>query len=250
MMGHDIDCPLPAVPPSPTQVMTWDDHDIFDGWGSYPEKLQATPVFQVGLEVQGLHAIVRLSLCSWGAAAAAPAPWQGTPGHWCSACMACCSSEWHVAMAGACSSACGQRDWRGLAMMEPWSCHSGVTIQCYHPVSYHPVIPSMVFQAVGLPHPSHGCKGTAHAYSAPLLLALRCTFVRSRLVVSWVDEGWASDAAHDQRKLLRCRLSCKLHAQSTQLACLQRVAFHLRACAGGVQHCAQAVCALPAAHHA
>eukprot|EP00884_Botryococcus_braunii_P001168 jgi/Botrbrau1/11051/Bobra.92_2s0022.1 len=28
------------------QVMVWDDHDIFDGWGSYPDDLQNCPVFQ------------------------------------------------------------------------------------------------------------------------------------------------------------------------------------------------------------
>jgi hypothetical protein len=28
--------------------MSWDDHDIFDGWGSYPEELQESAVFQVG----------------------------------------------------------------------------------------------------------------------------------------------------------------------------------------------------------
>ena len=28
------------------QTMTWDDHDIFDGWGSYPDGLQNCPVFQ------------------------------------------------------------------------------------------------------------------------------------------------------------------------------------------------------------
>jgi hypothetical protein len=27
-------------------VMMWDDHDIFDGWGSYPEKLTNCPVYQ------------------------------------------------------------------------------------------------------------------------------------------------------------------------------------------------------------
>jgi len=27
-------------------VMSWDDHDIFDGWGSYPEELQNSTVFQ------------------------------------------------------------------------------------------------------------------------------------------------------------------------------------------------------------
>lgn len=39
-----------AVLPS---VMMWDDHDIFDGWGSWPEDRQASPVFQ------GLYAIAR-----------------------------------------------------------------------------------------------------------------------------------------------------------------------------------------------
>jgi phosphodiesterase/alkaline phosphatase D-like protein len=27
-------------------VMMWDDHDIFDGWGSYPEDLQTCPVYE------------------------------------------------------------------------------------------------------------------------------------------------------------------------------------------------------------
>ncbi len=27
-------------------VMMWDDHDIFDGWGSYPDDLQQSPVYQ------------------------------------------------------------------------------------------------------------------------------------------------------------------------------------------------------------
>ena len=27
-------------------LMMWDDHDIFDGWGSYSEKQQGWPVFQ------------------------------------------------------------------------------------------------------------------------------------------------------------------------------------------------------------
>lgn len=31
-------------------VMMWDDHDIFDGWGSYPEDLQKSPVFQAIFE--------------------------------------------------------------------------------------------------------------------------------------------------------------------------------------------------------
>jgi hypothetical protein len=29
------------------QFHTWDDHDIFDGWGSYPAVLQNCAVFQV-----------------------------------------------------------------------------------------------------------------------------------------------------------------------------------------------------------
>ena len=29
------------------QVNTWDDHDTFDGWGSYPEELQTCPVFSM-----------------------------------------------------------------------------------------------------------------------------------------------------------------------------------------------------------
>lgn len=28
-------------------LMMWDDHDIFDGWGSYPEELQQCPTYQV-----------------------------------------------------------------------------------------------------------------------------------------------------------------------------------------------------------
>ena len=37
--------------------MTWDDHDIFDGWGSYPEPLQLCDVFQVG-EKRGVVRVV------------------------------------------------------------------------------------------------------------------------------------------------------------------------------------------------
>lgn len=29
------------------QVNTWDDHDIFDGWGSYPAAVQTCPMFQM-----------------------------------------------------------------------------------------------------------------------------------------------------------------------------------------------------------
>lgn len=33
---------LASVP----SIMMWDDHDIFDGWGSYPEEIQTCPVYQ------------------------------------------------------------------------------------------------------------------------------------------------------------------------------------------------------------
>jgi hypothetical protein len=33
--------------------MTWDDHDLMDGWGSYPSPVQQSPVFQ------GLYIIMR-----------------------------------------------------------------------------------------------------------------------------------------------------------------------------------------------
>ena len=28
------------------QMQIWDDHDIWDGWGSYPDRMQNCPVFQ------------------------------------------------------------------------------------------------------------------------------------------------------------------------------------------------------------
>ena len=37
--------PAAALASIPTAMM-WDDHDIFDGWGSYPAAHQASPVFQ------------------------------------------------------------------------------------------------------------------------------------------------------------------------------------------------------------
>lgn len=37
---------LASVP----SVMMWDDHDIFDGWGSYPDDLQQWPVYQAIFE--------------------------------------------------------------------------------------------------------------------------------------------------------------------------------------------------------
>jgi hypothetical protein len=37
---------LAAALASVPGVMMWDDHDIFDGWGSYPPVRQASPVFQ------------------------------------------------------------------------------------------------------------------------------------------------------------------------------------------------------------
>lgn len=38
----DMSLVLATIP----SVMMWDDHDIFDGWGSYPKKLQECAVFQ------------------------------------------------------------------------------------------------------------------------------------------------------------------------------------------------------------
>ncbi|WDE06784.1 alkaline phosphatase family protein [Thalassomonas viridans] len=38
----DIAAMLASVP----SIMMWDDHDIIDGWGSYPKKKQRCPVFQ------------------------------------------------------------------------------------------------------------------------------------------------------------------------------------------------------------
>ncbi|HEX6011161.1 MAG TPA: hypothetical protein VFY87_05005, partial [Geminicoccaceae bacterium] len=37
---------IAAVLASIPSVMMWDDHDIFDGWGSWPEDRQQSPVFQ------------------------------------------------------------------------------------------------------------------------------------------------------------------------------------------------------------
>lgn len=41
-----------AVGESPS-IMNWDDHDVFDGWGSYPKELQECPVFQ------GIYAVAK-----------------------------------------------------------------------------------------------------------------------------------------------------------------------------------------------
>src|SRR5690606_33281188 len=38
----DMSLMLATIP----SVMMWDDHDIFDGWGSYPEELQECAVFE------------------------------------------------------------------------------------------------------------------------------------------------------------------------------------------------------------
>src|SRR5690606_26265439 len=38
----DMSLMLASIP----SIMMWDDHDIFDGWGSYPEDLQQCAVFQ------------------------------------------------------------------------------------------------------------------------------------------------------------------------------------------------------------
>lgn len=39
-------------------VMMWDDHDIFDGWGSYPDDMQKCPVFQEIFKIARDHFIV------------------------------------------------------------------------------------------------------------------------------------------------------------------------------------------------
>jgi hypothetical protein len=39
--------------------MTWDDHDLMDGWGSYPSTVQQSPVFQ------GLYIIMRRWVGGW-----------------------------------------------------------------------------------------------------------------------------------------------------------------------------------------
>lgn len=44
---------IAAMLSSTPSIMMWDDHDIFDGWGSHPEELQSTPVFQ------GIYAVAR-----------------------------------------------------------------------------------------------------------------------------------------------------------------------------------------------
>lgn len=38
--------PVAAMLASVPSLMMWDDHDIFDGWGSHPEALQKSPVYQ------------------------------------------------------------------------------------------------------------------------------------------------------------------------------------------------------------
>jgi hypothetical protein len=38
--------PLAQALASIPHLMMWDDHDIFDGWGSYPQALQACPMYQ------------------------------------------------------------------------------------------------------------------------------------------------------------------------------------------------------------
>ncbi len=46
--------------------MTWDDHDIFDGWGSYPPVMQNCEVFQAVWRVGGWA--VRRERGAWGQA--------------------------------------------------------------------------------------------------------------------------------------------------------------------------------------
>lgn len=38
--------PVAAMLASVPSIMMWDDHDIFDGWGSHPEELQGCPVYK------------------------------------------------------------------------------------------------------------------------------------------------------------------------------------------------------------
>jgi phosphodiesterase/alkaline phosphatase D-like protein len=53
--------PLLASIPS---LMMWDDHDIFDGWGSHGSKLQACPIFQAVWSVAREHfALFQLGVC-------------------------------------------------------------------------------------------------------------------------------------------------------------------------------------------
>ena len=47
-------------------INLWDDHDIFDGWGSYPEPLQMCHVFQgmlCSLSLQSAHLRVWAQAC-------------------------------------------------------------------------------------------------------------------------------------------------------------------------------------------
>lgn len=46
-MSHPTDSMLPSA-----QAMVWDEHEVFDGWGSYPVELQFCPVFQVSTTAQ------------------------------------------------------------------------------------------------------------------------------------------------------------------------------------------------------
>lgn len=43
---HPPTPPRLSPPPTALQVNTCDDHDIFDGWGSYPAALQDCAVFR------------------------------------------------------------------------------------------------------------------------------------------------------------------------------------------------------------
>jgi hypothetical protein len=46
----------------PKQVMVWDDHDLWDGYGSYDKPIQECKVFQVGQGGSG-RAYPRLCIC-------------------------------------------------------------------------------------------------------------------------------------------------------------------------------------------
>lgn len=52
------------------QVNTWDDHDTFDGWGSYPPKLQNCPLFQaIFKQSQRFYSVFQLATTAQLAAA-------------------------------------------------------------------------------------------------------------------------------------------------------------------------------------
>ena len=55
--GRDCYRDALAIIPS---LMIWDDHDIFDGWGSYPTKMLNCDVMQVGASLSVLLPLLPL----------------------------------------------------------------------------------------------------------------------------------------------------------------------------------------------